>query len=284
MCKAQKIKIQSTNSQSLHMFEVRVNAGGTNVALHGIEANQSSTWNDNIQRFGPLNSVDDSIETFSCTQPLPESWWEVTLDGSHFIDSVEILNRYCTPDPADPNGCLCRLSNAQVHIINELGTEVIRQLGDTCGVLKVVEDFSSACSTQVSTHAPSLQQSLSPTTGPSKSPSSVSTSGPTRNPSVAETNTPTIAEDGANPLTASPDSSPKPTTRMPIDTRSLTVSPTDGPSNSPNQRPTTPKPTTSPTVSSPPSTSPQPTEESSAKHESMEYLIYFVALVAALLA
>jgi hypothetical protein len=141
-CLAKKIKLQSTSSTALHMFEVNVFSGGLNVAKNKV-ASQSSTFNDNEIKFGAGRAVDGHNQTFSHTALLENSWWEVDLQSMVNVESVNVLNRYCGWDTSDPHGCLCRLSGALVQLIDDNGVVLSTSvLGDTCESLTVLADFS----------------------------------------------------------------------------------------------------------------------------------------------
>lgn len=157
---ARKVKIESTTQQSIHVFEVRVFSSGSNVAV-GKTATQSSTF----QNFEASRAVDGSAKSFSHTKdgfsvPSWEGdtspWWEVDLGGLFHIDTVQILNRFCA-DPSDPDGCLCRLTNATLSLRdqNDLVVES-KSFGDTCGLLTLKESFaddSPSCTTVVDVDA-----------------------------------------------------------------------------------------------------------------------------------
>jgi hypothetical protein len=141
-CLAKKVKLQSTSSTALHMFEVNVFSGGLNVAKNKV-ASQSSTFNDNEIKFGAGRAVDGHNQTFSHTALLENSWWEVDLQSMVNVESVNVLNRYCGWDTSDPHGCLCRLSGALVQLIDDNGVVLSTSvLGDTCESLTVLADFS----------------------------------------------------------------------------------------------------------------------------------------------
>lgn len=165
-----KIKLESTSSFAIHAFEVRCVFNGTNVALAG-QALQSSTFNDNEAKFGAHRAVDGDESTFFSTAAGGGQWWELTLQTAVQTVNVQILNRYCQK-PSDPTQCLCRLSNAKLKLYDESDNIIeVRQLGNTCGVLSISEDFTP----RLSTNEPSLSPSshtqtpveVDPTPGPS---------------------------------------------------------------------------------------------------------------------
>ncbi|KAL7517215.1 hypothetical protein ACHAWX_002153 [Stephanocyclus meneghinianus] len=134
---AAKVKLSSTTGQHLQMFEFQVFSSGVNIAL-GKTAGQSSTYG---RLFAPL-AIDGSLTTFSHTND-NNAWWEVDLAGLSPLESISIANRWCS-DPSDPNGCLCRLSNASIELIDDIGTVVVQHfLADTCNEHQVNVDLSS---------------------------------------------------------------------------------------------------------------------------------------------
>lgn len=116
---------------------------GVNVA-EGSTAAQSST----LKNFKAIRAVDGNFQSFSHTA-LNDSnaWLSVDFGGTEFIETVIISNRYCGRKPSDPLGCLCRLSNARVSLVDADGNTVqSKTLGDTCGILDVFVDFDDGCS------------------------------------------------------------------------------------------------------------------------------------------
>jgi hypothetical protein len=63
-----KVKIQTTSSTILHLYELRILSGGTNVALNKV-ASSSSTYMNN-SRFAPSKGVDGDSTTFFHTKML----------------------------------------------------------------------------------------------------------------------------------------------------------------------------------------------------------------------
>ena len=113
------------------MFEVQVLSSGSNVAF-GKLSSQSSLLNN----FFASLAVDGKLNTFSHTNVATSGnpvWWQVDLGNEFRIESVTIMNRWCGSS-ADPNGCLCRLSNATLFLFDSEGDVVGTQsTGDTCG-------------------------------------------------------------------------------------------------------------------------------------------------------
>jgi hypothetical protein len=135
------VKIGTNDSfESIHVFEVQVYASDAdgNIAI-GKSATQSSTFNG----FDASRAIDGSVKTFSHTEKELDGWWEVDLGAAYHIASVKILNRYCE-DESDPDGCLCRLSDDTIHLIDENNSDVATvSLGDTCAKLILDVPFSS---------------------------------------------------------------------------------------------------------------------------------------------
>ncbi len=138
------------------MFEVQVSSLGKNIAA-GRPSTQSSTHNN----FFANLAVDSNLNTFSHTKVATSGspvWWQVDLGNELPMQSVTVLNRWCGSS-ADPNGCLCRLSNATLSLINSQGVIVGTQTtGNTCGKREVLfDDF------MVPTQAPTISPSHTPT-------------------------------------------------------------------------------------------------------------------------
>ena len=87
---AKKIRIESTTSEQIAMFEFQAYSLGANVALQG-KATQSSDRN-NGQLLAASRAIDGDNITFSHTNDL-NAFWEVDLDQSYSIESITILNR-----------------------------------------------------------------------------------------------------------------------------------------------------------------------------------------------
>ena len=120
------------------MFELKVMSGGSNIAL-GKSTSQSSTYKNNEAQFGSANAVDNNQGTFSHTDAnaVGLAWYELNLGSEQNIDSITIFNKWCTNSNDQP-GCLCRMSNAVISLVNDLGqTVATKNLGDTCGKSEV---------------------------------------------------------------------------------------------------------------------------------------------------
>lgn len=117
------------------MFELKAYSSGENIAQdHGI-AIQSSDYNDNTPA---SNAIDGSITSFSHTSTVDTlAFWEVDLGSKYLVESVVIMNRWCR-DENDSAGCLCRLTGANLTLINEDEVVVFsRVLGNTCDVAEL---------------------------------------------------------------------------------------------------------------------------------------------------
>ena len=139
---ASTVKIELGTGKNIHMFEVQVLSVGSNIAF-GKPSSQSSTLN---KLFANL-AVDGKVNTFSHTNVATSGnsvWWQVNLGNEFPIESVTILNRWCGSS-ADPSGCLCRLSNATLSLIDSKGVTVgTHTTGNTCGKQELsIDEFSS---------------------------------------------------------------------------------------------------------------------------------------------
>ena len=105
------------------------------------------------------------MTTFSQTD-CDDSWWMVDLNEVVQIQRISISNRWCV-DSADPTGCLCRLSNATLLILDENDTAIASEvLSTTCGVLQIDIDLFSndhCTATGSPTLSPSLLSTVQPT-------------------------------------------------------------------------------------------------------------------------
>ena len=133
-----KIRLESTTRSPIQVFEIETLSSNVNVALQGT-ATQSSDWS---YRFPASNAIDGDENTFSHTQHL-NAHLEVDLGVTAMIDQVVIKNRWCK-NLSDPHGCLCRLSNAKLVLLDNNDSILAEKtLGDTCGMLTIVESFHS---------------------------------------------------------------------------------------------------------------------------------------------
>jgi len=143
--KGQKIKIEATTQEAIQVFEVQVMSENINVAL-GKTATQSSTFRSNDGKFGANNAVDGDSGTFIHTEST-SAWWMVDLEALFSVESISILNRWCK-DSTDPHGCLCRLSNASVSLLDGNNDTVAAfSTTDTCGTSEIVHSFITPCLT-----------------------------------------------------------------------------------------------------------------------------------------
>ena len=142
---ARKVKVQSTTGERIHVFELEAYSLGGNIAV-GKQATQSSTPRADdgttYNTYDSSRAVDGSKSTFSETDANDSSpWLEVDLGEQYSIEHVQLLNRYCI-DQSDPSDCLCRLSNANLSLLDDRNQVVAtKSLGDTCGVLNIGISF-----------------------------------------------------------------------------------------------------------------------------------------------
>eukprot|EP00956_Cyclotella_meneghiniana_P011821 scaffold16627_cov93-Cyclotella_meneghiniana.AAC.3 len=156
--KGQKIKIEATSNEAIQVFEVQVLSENINVAL-GKTATQSSTFGSNNDKFGANNAVDGDLDTFIHTERT-NSWWMVDLGALFSVESIHILNRWCK-DSSDPHGCLCRLSNASVSLLDEDNDTVAAfSTNDTCGTPEVDISFITPCLTTSPSASPTTLSCL----------------------------------------------------------------------------------------------------------------------------
>ena len=105
-------------------------------------ATQSSTLSTLRDTFAASNAVDGDSLTFSHTRDA-NAYFEVDLGDTFDLESVEIVNRWCQ-DETDPNRCLCRLSYANLKLLDENDSIVAsRMLGNTCNKAIVLESFAA---------------------------------------------------------------------------------------------------------------------------------------------
>ena len=178
---ARKVRLESTTGENIQLFELKVTSAGVNVALQGT-AIQSSDWND---CFTALKAIDGDESTFSHTND-SNAFLEVDLLQARSIDEVVIINRWCA-SAEDPHSCLCRLSHANLSLVDEDGSVIAtRQLGDTCGVLSISEPFVSdiGCEPTKDNDTTKSTNTNYPTSSPTKSPTTRPSSGPTTNSPV----------------------------------------------------------------------------------------------------
>jgi hypothetical protein len=124
------VKIESTTTDPIQMFEVGAFDSGDNGFNGGI-ATQSSTLRD-LSKFMASNAIDNDNSTFSHTDSTDSRpWWQVEMNQGIKIESVVIQNRYCG-DASDPAHCLCRLSYANLTLRDDRGSVTMsRSLGNT---------------------------------------------------------------------------------------------------------------------------------------------------------
>ena len=139
---ARTIRIESATGEPLQLYEVQVLSSETNVALGGA-ASQSSDYGID---YVASNAIDGNSSSFSLTKG-SDAYWEVDLAGVYAIESVVIINSYTDPnarklvdssysglESLDIDDITCRLTNATVSVVDELGFVISSQ------------SVSSACS------------------------------------------------------------------------------------------------------------------------------------------
>jgi hypothetical protein len=140
-----KVKIQTTTDTYLQLLEVLVISGRSNVATRKA-AVQSSTLSNYVAAYG----VDGSNATFFHTRNGIGEWFQVDLSGAFSVQSVDFVNKGCLNDA----GCLCRLSHANVFLLDGSGNTVSTiQLGNTCGKATITNALTQC------TNSPSKQPS-----------------------------------------------------------------------------------------------------------------------------
>jgi hypothetical protein len=156
-----QIKIQATTGAVIHMFEVQALSSGVNVAFNK-NATQSSTHSNS---YVATKAVDNNNNTFSHTAVSDaNAWWMVDLQEVFAIDSLTIINRYCS-SVSDPTNCLGRLSEATLSLIDQQGAvRFTTSLGNTASkhVITILPSCSSSSSTPVPTKSPATFSTTSP--------------------------------------------------------------------------------------------------------------------------
>jgi hypothetical protein len=146
-----KIRVSSATGSELQFYEIRAIDGATkkDVAFSKAASQSSTLWNNS--KFAARNAVDGSTSSFSHTDSADAaSYWEVDLGGAFEIATIDVLNRYCG-NVNDASGCLCRLSNATVDLLDGGGvSHGVYRFGNTCGVLNPVIDLATSCGGTVS--------------------------------------------------------------------------------------------------------------------------------------
>lgn len=79
------------------------------------------------------------------------------------IKSVSIMNRWCQDDVYDQDGCLCRLSDASLTLLDEDGGVTVEEtLHKTCDALILDIEFPSHSQYCMETESPTAYHSVSP--------------------------------------------------------------------------------------------------------------------------
>eukprot|EP00956_Cyclotella_meneghiniana_P045277 scaffold361696_cov103-Cyclotella_meneghiniana.AAC.1 len=84
----------------------------------------------------------------------------VDLEALFSVESIRIFNRWCK-DSSDPHGCLCRLSNASVSLLNGNNDTVAAfSTNDTCGSSEIDISFTTPCLTVLPSASPTALSCL----------------------------------------------------------------------------------------------------------------------------
>jgi hypothetical protein len=132
--KIKQVKLQQTTGEWLQIFELEVfDPMGTNVA-RGKMATASST---NSADEDPKRAVDGSLTTLFHSKRRASGdynpWLNIDLGSSFEATQIVIYNRWCE-NASDKSRCLCRLSQANLLLYDDLGAVVSTfNLGNTCG-------------------------------------------------------------------------------------------------------------------------------------------------------
>lgn len=159
---AKRIRLEATTGAAISMFELQAYSSGVNVALLGT-ANQSSSLNELFA----YKAIDGSYSTYSQTND-SNAFWELILPRTFPIENVLIVNADCGEfSSADQLGCLCRLSNATLVLLDEFGeVATTRTVGDTCQQRTIFETFYAdrPCPIEIVSNLPETVQSVNSTT------------------------------------------------------------------------------------------------------------------------
>ncbi|KAL7520437.1 hypothetical protein ACHAWX_005164, partial [Stephanocyclus meneghinianus] len=129
-----RIRIDSTTGEVINMFELKA-YGADGKLLSLVNATQSSTFASNNDKFGASNAVDGHEFTFSHTIRGDDVFWQAYLPEDSMISMVSVVNRWCR-SILDQSGCLCRLTNATISLLNSTGGIIdTASFGNTCGEL-----------------------------------------------------------------------------------------------------------------------------------------------------
>ena len=134
---AKTIKLVSTTSQEIGIFEIGAyDASWANIASQGT-VTSSSTRMD----YYPSLAIDgDTSSYFLSDAGDEEAWFQLEFEDEVDLDRVVIQNRWCG-DASDPDDCLCKLSDAQLYLLDATGYDIIMEnLQDTCGQSEITTD------------------------------------------------------------------------------------------------------------------------------------------------
>ena len=137
------VKVISTTDEPIAMFELSVLdiQGSAPYESSDITMNAVASQSSTLREYDASRAIDGDINSFSMTDYVADSWWQVDLGEPFELHRVTISNRWCG-DPSDASQCLCRLSQAKVWVYDENGQWIAgKQLGDTCGKTKISVQF-----------------------------------------------------------------------------------------------------------------------------------------------
>ena len=120
------------------------NIANTDHEFINVAKGKFATQSSVLQSYGADLAVDGDIRTYSHTKH-GSAWIQIDLQKSYHVHSINVLNRWCKNHKDGP-GCLCRLSNAKLSLLDKDGVIVeTREFENTCGVDTIVEDFNGGC-------------------------------------------------------------------------------------------------------------------------------------------
>ena len=120
------------------------NIANTDHEFINVAKGKFATQSSVLQNYGADLAVDGDIRTYSHTK-YGSAWIQIDLQKSYHVHSINVLNRWCKNHKDGP-GCLCRLSNAKLSLLDKDGVIVeTREFENTCGVDTIVEEFHGGC-------------------------------------------------------------------------------------------------------------------------------------------
>ena len=138
------------NKAKQYLFHIsNLSRGDDNIAntdheFINVAKGKFATQSSVLQSYGADLAVDGDIRTYSHTK-YGSAWIQIDLQKSYHVHSINVLNRWCE-NHKDRPGCLCRLSNAKLSLLDKDGVIVeTREFENTCGVDTIVEEFDDGC-------------------------------------------------------------------------------------------------------------------------------------------